>query len=398
MIKVSESIKNVKYAIRELVGYAKRLEREGLNIIYLNIGDPLKYDFRTPQHIIDAYYEAASKGYNFYSDSQGIPELRDAISRYLKRRDSISVSPDDIIVTNGVAEAINFVIRAFIEPGDEILVPSPTYPSYIGSTYMYLGKPVEYRCIEEEGWTPDIDDIRSKISEKTRFIVVINPNNPTGSLYSGRVLRSISDIAAEYNIPIVSDEIYDQIILDRRYEPLSKYVSDNVLIGLNGFSKSYLMTGWRLGYIYIHDPSNEYVEAIRDAIIRQARVRLCANTPVQYAGIAALEGPQDHIREMILKIKRRRDIFLKGLMEIEGIDAVKPRAAFYIFPRIDKKIFGNDRDFVIDFLNKEGVLFVNGSGFGKFGEDHFRSVLLADEETLEEVIERLKRYVSTLIR
>jgi len=398
MIKVSESIKNVKYAIRELVGYAKRLEREGLNIIYLNIGDPLKYDFRTPQHIIDAYYEAASKGYNFYSDSQGIPELRDAISRYLKRRDSISVSPDDIIVTNGVAEAINFVIRAFIEPGDEILVPSPTYPSYIGSTYMYLGKPVEYRCIEEEGWTPDIDDIRSKISEKTRFIVVINPNNPTGSLYSGRVLRSISDIAAEYNIPIVSDEIYDQIILDRRYEPLSKYVSDNVLIGLNGFSKSYLMTGWRLGYIYIHDPSNEYVEAIRDAIIRQARVRLSANTPVQYAGIAALEGPQDHIREMILKIKRRRDIFLKGLMEIEGIDAVKPRAAFYIFPRIDKKIFGNDRDFVIDFLNKEGVLFVNGSGFGKFGEDHFRSVLLADEETLEEVIERLKRYVSTLIR
>lgn len=393
MIKVSESLEKVGYAIRELVGIAKELEKKGRNILYLNIGDPLKYDFKLPMHIIEAYYKASKEGKNYYSDSQGVYEFREALSRYILRRDKIFIPPEDIIVTNGVAEAINFVIRAFVEPGDEILIPSPSYPSYLNSPYMYHGIAVEYKCIEEEGWRPDIDDLRKKISERTRFIVIINPNNPTGALYDGKYLKEIVDVAAEYNLPIVSDEIYDQIILDGSYEPISKYVKDTMLIGLNGFSKAYLMTGWRLGYIYIYDPSNDYKESIKDVILRQARLRLCVNTPVQYAGIAALEGPQDHIRDMIDKIRRRRYIFMKSLKNLDGVYVSEPKAAFYIFPRIDEKIFGDDKEFVKNLLFEEGVLVVQGSGFGMYGRGHFRSVLLAPEELIEEAVYRIESYI-----
>jgi aspartate/methionine/tyrosine aminotransferase len=398
-IKYSKSLEKVSYVIRELVPIAKEVEKKGKKIIYLNIGDPLKYDFKTPSHIIDAYYEASVKGHNYYSESQGIRELRNAISRHIKKISGVDVDPEYVIVTSGVAEAINFIIRVFMDPGEEILVPSPSYPSYIGSPYLYYGKAVEYRCIEDEGWRPDVDDLRDKINERTRLIVVVNPNNPTGALYSHKALREIVDIAAEHDIPIVSDEIYDQIILDGQYTSLSSIAKDNLVIGLNGFSKAYLMTGWRLGYIYINDPTDRYKDDIREGILRQARLRLCVNTPVQYAGIAALEGPQDHIRDMIDKLRRRRDLMIKWIDENEFLTTQRPDATFYMFPKIINGLFRDDREFVINLLKEEGVFIVYGSGFGKLsGTMHFRAVFLPRDEIINEAMYRMSRFITRRIR
>lgn len=397
-IKYSTSIKKVKYAIRELVPIAKSLEKKGVKIIYLNIGDPLKYDFKTPEHIIEAYYEAARKGHNYYSESQGILELREAIAKFEKRVNGVDIDPDYVVITNGVAEAINFVIRAFINPGDEVLVPSPSYPSYLGAPYLYYGEPIEYRCVEDERWRPDIDDIRRKINEKTRLIVIINPSNPTGIVYNHKVVKEIVDVAAEYNIPIVSDEIYNQILFNGKFYSPAKVSDDAFIIGLNGFSKAYLMTGWRLGYLYIRDPTGKFQDDILDNILRQARLRLCASTPTQYAGIAALEGPQEHIHKMIRKLRERRDYIVRRLTEIENIDTVTPDGTFYVFPKIEFSEWADDRSFVVDLLKNTGVFLVNGSGFGSLcGKGHFRAVFLSPIELIDEAMNRIEKFIKTKV-
>lgn len=398
-IKYSHTLDKVKYAIRDLIPYVKEVERRGKKVIYLNIGDPLKYDFKTPDHIIEAYVKASRKGYNYYSDSQGILELREAISKYERRINSIDVDPQYIVVTGGVAEAINFIIRAFTDPGDSILIPSPSYPSYIGAPYLYYGEAVEYKCVEEEGWRPDIEDLRKKINNKTRLLVIINPNNPTGAVYSRRAIKEIVDLACEYGIPIVSDEIYNQIIFNGKVYPPASLSKDALVIGLNGFSKAYLMTGWRLGYIYIRDSSGEYRDRILENIMKQARLRLCVNTPTQYAGIAALEGPQDHIKEMVSKLMRRSDLIYKRILEIDGICSTKPEGTFYIFPKIGDFKFSDDREFVIRLLREEGVFLVHGSGFGDLcGRGHFRAVFLPPLEVIDEAMDRIERFMRKMMK
>jgi len=395
-INFVKDLDSIEYAIREFVPLAEKLKKEGMNIIYLNIGDPLKYDFKTPEHIIEAAYKASKmENKNFYSHSQGIRELREAITRHEKKINNIDIDPDDVIVTQGVSEAISFVARILLNPGDEILVPSPSYPLYMSVPKIYHAEAVEYRTIEDEGWIPDIDDIRSKINEKTKFIVIINPNNPTGIVYSHKTVRDIINIAGEYNIPIVSDEIYNKIILDDdvTFESPAKLSKDVPVFVLNGFSKAYLMTGWRIGYIYLWDPSGENIEKAEELLIKMARLRLCINTPAQYGALAALEGPQDHIHEMIMKFRRRSELLHKRLDETNIFYSVKPKAAFYIFPRILSDEFSDDRKFVYNLLINTGVFMVHGSGFGSEGKRHVRIVTLPPEEVINEAMDRILDYI-----
>ena len=396
MIDLTKRVKSIEYAIRDVVVYAKKLEKTGKKIIYLNIGDPCKYDFDTPQHIKEAYCEAIKKGYNWYSDSKGLLELREAIVEKEKRLNNVNIDSENVVITSGISEAISMFIAAVIDKGDEVLVPGPTYPPYIAYTKFFGGKPVSYKCDEENGWQPDIEDIGNKISSKTKMLVIINPNNPTGALYNEKTIKEILNVAAEHELIVVSDEIYDQIVYEKRHVNTARVAGDIPVVVFNGFSKVYLATGWRLGYMYFYDPERK-LEHLREGVEKQARIRLSVNTPAQVAAITALKGPQDHIQEMVEKLRKRRDYTWKRLNEIDGINCVKPEAAFYAFPKIN---LGNkwkdDKEFVLGLLKSKGVLVVFGSGFDPvYGKDHFRMVFLPPLEILEEAFNKLEDYISS---
>ncbi|MFB3889268.1 MAG: aminotransferase class I/II-fold pyridoxal phosphate-dependent enzyme [Candidatus Bathyarchaeia archaeon] len=397
-IKVTKRAKSIEYAIRDVISYTDQLVKEGRRIFYLNIGDPPAFDFRTPQHIKDALCEAVGDDSNNYSPSDGIPELREAIAAKEKRVNGLDLSPEDILVTEGVSEGIEMVLATLVERGDEILFPGPTYPPYISYTKFFKGMPVSYRTIEEERWQPDLDDLRSKITENTRAIVITNPNNPTGAVYSKKVVKQMLDLAAEHQLPVVSDEIYDQLAYpdDGDFASTASLASDDIpVIGLNGFSKAYLMTGWRLGYVYFKAPNGD-LDQVKQSILQECRIRLCANTPVQKAGAAALTGPQDHIKGYVEKLKQRRDYAWKRLNEIPGISCTKPEGAFYIFPKIHGvgKRWKTDLDFVVDLLRETGILVVHGSGFDPvYGAGHVRAVYLPPIKTLEVALDALEGFM-----
>ena len=392
---VADRIGLISYAIRELVPLAREMERKGEKVIYLNIGDPLKYDFDTPHHIKEALYEGTLKGYNYYSVSEGLDELREAIAYKEKKFNGVDITAEEVIVTQGVSEAIAFIAATLLNSGDEILVPDPTYPLYQTYIRVFHGKPVFYGTIEENGWQPDIDDIRSKISEKTKAIVIINPNNPTGSVYDEKTEKAILDVAAEHDIIVISDEIYDRIVFDATFKSTAALSKDVPIIGLNGFSKVYLMTGWRLGYMYVYDPTQKYRDILVSALVKMARCRLSASTPVQYAGIAAIKGPQDHVKDMVAKIRRRRDYLYKRISEIDGMSSILPKGAFYIFPNISR-IEKDDKLFALKLLKEEKVLVVHGSGFGPSGAGHLRIVLLPPIELLEEAMSRIEHFIKKM--
>ena len=394
-MKVSKRVKDIEYAIRDIIVYAKELERKGKDIIYLNIGDPVKYDFKTPRHIKDALTNAILNDENNYAPSEGVEELRSVIAEKEKNKGLVA-NPEDVLVTNGVSEGVDMVMASILEQGDEILVPGPCYPPYSSYAKLYGGKPVEYRSIEEEGWIPDTDDIRTKISDKTVAITVINPNNPTGAVYDGKTLQELVQIAAEHNLYLLCDEIYDKIVFEDNFASIARYAHDAPLIMLNGFSKVYLMTGLRLGYICMNSNST-LLDGLRENIPKLARVRIASNTPAQIAAIAALRGPEDHIKEMVSKLRIRRDHLMKRLGAIDGLTCAEPKGAFYVFPKInlDGSRWKSDADFVIDLLRSTGVLTVHGSGFGKqYGFGHFRIVYLPPLEVLEEAMDRLENFMS----
>ncbi|MEM3578881.1 MAG: aminotransferase class I/II-fold pyridoxal phosphate-dependent enzyme [Candidatus Bathyarchaeia archaeon] len=394
-VKVTERVCAIEYAIRDVIVYARALAKTGRKIYYLNIGDPVAFDFDTPRHIKQALFDAVKSGANAYSASEGLLELRESISEKEKRVNGVDISAEDVIVTSGISEGIQMVMAALVDVGGEVLLPGPAYPPYISYTRFFGGKPITYRTVEEGGWQPDLDDLRGKVSERTQAIVVINPNNPCGALYEEKTLRQILDVAAERGVPVISDEIYDQLVFEKRFVSAASLAKDVPVIGLNGFSKTYLMTGWRLGYIYFHSPRGELQE-LKECVEKEARIRLCANTPVQKAGVAALKGPQDHIREMVLKLKARRDYAWNRLNQIEGISCTKPEAAFYVFPKIQGvgSRWKTDFDFVLELLKETGVLFVHGSGFCPiYGAGHVRGVFLPPIETLEEAFNLIERFM-----
>jgi alanine-synthesizing transaminase len=394
-VKVTERVRGIEYAIRDVIIHARQVAKTGKKIHYLNIGDPVAFDFDTPQHIKEALINAVEEGANAYSPSEGLPELRQAIIRKEERVNGVDVSAEDVIVTSGISEGIQMVMAALIDARDEVLLPGPTYPPYISYAKFFDGKPVTYETVEEEGWQPNIDDLRGKISEKTRGIAIINPNNPCGALYEEKVVKQILDLAGEHDIPVLSDEIYDQIIYEKKFVSTAHLANDVSVIGFNGFSKAHLMTGWRLGYVYFHDQEDQLLE-LKRCIEKEARIRLCANTPVQKAGVAALDGPQNHVMEMVEKLRQRRNYAWKRLNEMEGISCAKPEGAFYVFPKIHAvgRKWKTDMEFVLELLKETGVLLVHGSGFDPvYGAGHARGVFLPPIETLEQAFNELDRFM-----
>lgn len=394
-IKITERAKSVEYAIRDVVINAGSLATTGKKIFYLNIGDPVAFDFPTPPHIKQALCEAVQSEKNYYAPSEGLPELRQAIAEKEKKVNGVDITAENVLVTAGVSEGIRMVISALIEKGDEILVPGPAYPPYISYAKAYYGKPVTYETVEGENWQPNIDDLRRKISKKTRAIVIINPNNPTGALYRRKVVKQILDIAGEHDLLVLSDEIYDQIRYVEEYESTAHLAKDIPVVGLNGFSKVYLMTGWRLGYIYFHEQNGELQE-LKESIEKEQRIRICANTPVQVAGVAALKGPQDHVKDLVERLRVRRDYAWKRLNEIKGISCAKPEGAFYVFPKIHEvgARWKTDMEFAIELLKETGVLLVHGSGFDPaYGAGHVRMVFLPPIETLGQAFNAIESFM-----
>jgi aspartate/methionine/tyrosine aminotransferase len=394
-MRASRRGQEVEYAIRDIMVKAEEVRRTGKKILYLNIGDPVKYGFETPLHIRDALKKAVDAGSNYYAASEGVKDLREAVAEKENSVNGAHVDPRNVMITQGISEAISFLMGAIVNPGDEVLLPGPSYSPYMTYVKFFDGKPVTYRTIEDRGWAPDLSDLESKVTTRTRLIVIINPNNPTGSVYSKNELSRILEIAASHHIPVAADEIYDRIVYDGGFTSVASIAKEIPLFGLNGFSKTYMMTGWRLGYLYLQDPGDE-MRDVWDAVQRISRVRLCASTPIQFAGIEALRGPQGHINEMVSKLKRRRDLFWKRANEIPGLFATKPAGAFYLFPRINAigHRWKSDYEFVTELLKETGVLVVHGSGFDPiYGKDHFRAVFLPDETILTEAFDAIEDFM-----
>jgi alanine-synthesizing transaminase len=394
-VKVTERVKTIEYAIRDIIVHAKEVAKTGKKIFYLNIGDPVAFDFHTPLHVRQALCKAVEEGANNYSPSEGLPELRQAVAEKERRINSVSISAEDVIVTSGISEGIQMVMAALIDEGDEILLPGPAYPPYISYAKFFGGKPVTYETVEENGWQPNIDDLRRKISKKTRAVAIINPNNPCGALYGETIVKQIIDLAGEHDLLVLSDEIYDQITYTEKFVSTAHIAKDVPVVGLNGFSKVHLMTGWRLGYLYFHDQRNQLSE-LKQCVEKEARIRICANTPVQKAGVAALNGPQDHVKDLVKRLRQRRDYAWKRLNEIEGLSCAKPEGAFYVFPKIHAvgSKWKTDMEFTLDLLKETGVLFVHGSGFDpSYGAGHIRGVFLPPVETLEQALNKVERFM-----
>jgi alanine-synthesizing transaminase len=381
----------VEYAIRDITLHARQYEKSGRKIIYLNIGDPVKYDFPTPDHIKKALIDAILNNFNYYADSEGILELRQAIVKKESLK-GLSITVEDVLVTNGISEGLDMVAASIVEPNSEILMPGPYYPPYASYVKFYGGKPIEFRLTEDG--TPDLDDIKSKITSKARALCIINPNNPTGEVFNSKNLKQLIDVAAEHDMYIICDEIYDKLVFDQEFTGIGKVAKDAAVILLNGFSKVYLMTGWRCGYICMNSDCQK-LENIRSNIPKLARVRIAANLPVQKAAVAALQGPQTHIAKTVSKLKKRRDLVMKRLNEIDGISCKLPNGAFYTFPKILFNGWKDDKDFVLDLLNKTGILTVHGSGFGELGKGHFRIVYLPNEQVLQEAMDKLGNFINS---
>jgi alanine-synthesizing transaminase len=389
-LKVSDRTQGVEYAIRDIISYASEYEKSGKEIIYLNIGDPLKYDFKTPEHIKLALIKAVKNDENYYTKSEGLPELCKAIVEKESQK-GLSIIEEDVLVTNGVSEGLEMTLASVVDPNTEVLMPGPYYPPYASYVKFYGGKPVEFK-LHEDG-KPDLENILSKINSRSRAICIISPNNPTGEVFDRKSLQQIIDVAAEHDLYVICDEIYDKIVFDDQYTGIGKVAKDAPVILLNGFSKAYLMSGWRCGYICMNSASKK-LDLLRKNIPKLARVRISTNLPVQIAAVEALRGPQGHIADMVQKLRRRRDYTVKRLNAIKGISCRMPRGAFYVFPKIDlNRRWKDDQHFVIDLLNNTGVLTVHGSGFGTaFGANHFRIVYLPKEETLEQAIDNLEYF------
>lgn len=381
----------MEYAIRDITLHARQYEKSGRKIIYLNIGDPVKYDFPTPDHIKKALIDAILNNFNYYADSEGILELRQAIVKKESLK-GLSITVEDVLVTNGISEGLDMVAASIVEPNSEILMPGPYYPPYASYVKFYGGKPIEFRLTEDG--TPDLDDIKSKITSKARALCIINPNNPTGEVFNSKNLKQLIDVAAEHDMYIICDEIYDKLVFDQEFTGIGKVAKDAAVILLNGFSKVYLMTGWRCGYICMNSDCQK-LENIRSNIPKLARVRIAANLPVQKAAVAALQGPQTYIAKTVSKLKKRRDLVVKRLNEIDGISCKLPNGAFYTFPKILLNGWKDDKDFVLDLLNKTGILTVHGSGFGELGKGHFRIVYLPNEQVLQEAMDKLGNFINS---
>ena len=381
---------HITYAVRDIVVLAQQAAKSGKEMLYLNIGDPNQFDFITPRHIVDAIYKAMLENRNGYSPSSGIKSAVAAIEREAQRKDIRNVL--DIFVTTGASEAIEICMTALINPGENILIPEPGYPLYNAIVAKLDATENPYYLDEDNGWQPNLKDITAKVNEKTRAIVLINPNNPTGSVCQEDTMRGLLKLAKERNLVIFADEIYDKLILDGgRHVSIASLDPDVPCITFNGLSKSYIAPGFRIGWGIVSGPQaamKNYIEAINKIL----RARLCANHPIQFGIEAALGDNQEHLNEVLAKLRRRRDITTNRLNAIPGISCVRPEGAFYAFPRLH--IDEPDEQFVAELIRETGVVVVHGSGFGQVpGTRHFRVVFLPTEDILEKAFSQIECFM-----
>lgn len=382
-VPVSTRVAGFAYAIRNIVSEAQKVEAEGRRVRYLNIGDPALFGFTTPPHLIEAVESALRDGRNAYAPSAGIESAREAIAAEYARR-GLSLSPDRVVVTMGASEGIELALSALVDAGDEVLVPTPTYPLYTAVIARLGATPVYYPTDPEQGWMPQVEALEERIGPRTRAIVIIDPNNPTGANYAHPLRRAILELSERHGVVILADEVYGDLAYHGPVPPLGSFDPEAAVISFNSLSKGYLAPGWRTGWLAANETSR--LDGPLAAIKRLADGRLCSTGPMQYAIPAALEGDRSHQVRFTEAIRERAELVTARLNAIPGMSCVPPGAAFYVMPRIDLPDGATDEDFVLGLVRSTGVLCVHGSGFGTKPEDgYFRIVALASPSELEEV-------------
>ena len=382
----AQRVQNYHYAIRNIVSNARLQEEQGKKVTYLNIGDPILYGFQPPEELIEAKVLALRQGHNGYSPSCGKKDATEAIADDANRR-GIPVSPENIIITSGASEAADLICTAMLNPGDEVLCPSPGYPLYSAIIAKLNAKEVQYRLDPENTWHPDPEEIESRITPRTKILVVINPNNPTGELYPPELLRKLVAIARRHRLLVITDEVYHKLVYEEKHVPLASMAGDDVVITtIDSLSKNYMVPGWRIGWLAI--TNSHLIPDVHFAFIKLADARLCAPTAAQYAIRAAMKPRKDYIESVLHRLSAQRALTVEMLNAIPGISCNHPKGAFYVMGKADLAMlpFNSDEEFVLKLLHEKQILFVHGSGFGTDPlQGFFRVVFLPDVSTLEKV-------------
>ena len=396
--KKSSKLDHVCYDVRgPVLDEANRMQADGIDVLKLNIGNPAPFGFSAPEEVITDMISTLRSAQG-YSDSHGIFAARKAIMQYAQTKNIPNVSMEHIYTGNGVSELINLVTQGLIDNGDEILVPSPDYPLWTACVTIAVGKAVHYICDEQSEWYPDMEDMSSKLTDKTKAIVIINPNNPTGAVYPKEVLEQIVELAREHELMIFSDEIYDRLVMDGiEHTSIASLAPDLFCITLNGLSKSHMIAGFRCGWMILSgakEKAKDYIEGLN----MLSNMRLCSNVPAQCVVQTALGGHQSVKNYLVPggRIYEQREFIYNAINDIPGLSAVKPKAAFYIFPKMDTKKFNilDDEKFVLDLLKEKKVLLTHGRGFNWAEPDHFRIVYLPNIEQLKDATGKIADFLS----
>jgi alanine-synthesizing transaminase len=392
-------LRNVRYDIRGPVLHrARQLEAAGHEILKLNLGNPAPFGLTAPAEVVRGVVESIGEAQG-YSDARGIYPARLAVAQTFERSGVIGVGPDEVFLGNGVSELIVMALQALLNSGDEVLVPSPDYPLWTGAINLCGGRAVHYRCDEQEGWAPDLEHVAAQITDRTRALVIINPNNPTGAVYPRQTLLGLLELARRHRLLVLTDEIYDQILYDEAvHESAAALAPDLLVLTLGGLSKTYRLAGFRSGWLVVSGPREDAADYL-DGLELLANMRLCPNVPAQYAIPTALSG-RHSIAGLLQpggRLRDQRDHAWRKMTEIPGVDCVRPAGALYLFPRLDPDVYKivDDEQMVIDLLEQQHLLLSHGSGFNLPTTDHLRLVFLAPVETLDDAIGRLATFLSS---
>jgi alanine-synthesizing transaminase len=394
-IPVADRVSGFSYAIRNIVVEARKIEASGRKVRYLNIGDPILFGFRTPQHMIDAVERAMRDGDNGYAPSVGILKAREAVAAECVGR-GMPMHPDRVVITSGTSEGIELALTALAGPGDEVLIPVPTYPLYTAVLAKIGARPVFYRTNEREGWQPDVEHVRSLISPATRALVVIDPNNPTGATYSMPARRALVELVAQHNFPLLADEVYADLAFDGPVPAIAALNPEAPVITFSSLSKAYLAPGWRAGWLAV--AQTDRLDEVLGGIKKLADGRLCSTGPMEHALAAALTGDRSHQQAFRDALRERAAVTHERMNAINGITCVAPTAAFYAMPRVQLPVGRTDEDFVLGLLRATGVLCVYGSGFATApGDGFFRVVFLASPDELREIYQLIADFTGDFL-
>jgi alanine-synthesizing transaminase len=396
--KQSSKLANVLYEIRgPVIEHANALEEAGHSVLRLNTGNPALFGFEAPEEILQDMIRSLPQAHG-YTDSQGILAARRAVAAHYQQRGLTDVGVDDVFLGNGVSELVSMTVQALLDDGDEVLIPAPDFPLWTAVTTLAGGKAVHYMCDESADWLPDLDDMAAKITDRTRAVVIINPNNPTGAVYPKETLEGILDLARRHHLMVFSDEIYDKILYDDAvHHHTAALAPDLVVLTFSGLSKAYRVAGFRSGWVVVTGP-RQHAKSYLEGLVTLASMRLCPNAPAQYAIQAALGGRQS-IEDLVLpggRLHEQRDVAWERLNEIPGVSCVKPKGALYAFPRLDPKVhkIHDDEKFVLDLLLREKIQVVQGTGFNWPRPDHFRILTLPRADDLDAAISRIGRFLA----